>query len=139
MVFNDNNDIFRNNNCDHIDRFRWCNKPENTRWVTSRENMNNKGICADKIDRQHDKKDIEYLEDWIAHINVISIKKKDEYLKSLNDDLQKIQNEIDDNIEKELEEKHKDTFEYLKETHDFNLINKTFTTMKSKMEKINRI
>jgi hypothetical protein len=30
MVFNDNNDIFRNTDCDHIDRFRWCNKPENT-------------------------------------------------------------------------------------------------------------
>jgi hypothetical protein len=40
-----------------------------------------------------------------------------------------------DNIEKELEEKHKDTFEYLKETHGFNLLDKCFTTMKSKMEK----
>jgi hypothetical protein len=31
MVFNDNDDIFRNTDCDHIDRFRWCNRPENTR------------------------------------------------------------------------------------------------------------
>jgi hypothetical protein len=60
-----------NTDCDHIDRNRWCNKPDNTRWVTSRENQGNKGQCADKIDRQHDKKDIEYLEDWIAHIKSI--------------------------------------------------------------------
>jgi hypothetical protein len=31
IVFNDNDDIFRNTDCDHIDRFRWCDKPENTR------------------------------------------------------------------------------------------------------------
>ena len=50
IVFNDNNDIFRNTDCDHMDRNRWCNKPDNTRWVTSFENQNNRGICADKID-----------------------------------------------------------------------------------------
>jgi hypothetical protein len=103
MIFNDNDDIFRNNNCDHIDRNRWCNKPENTRWVTSRENQGNKGQCPDKIDRQHDKKDIEYLEDWIAHVKSISAKRekivtikneKMKYLDLLNASLQSINNEI---------------------------------------------
>ena len=31
FVFNDNDDILRNTDCDHMDRNRWCNKPENTR------------------------------------------------------------------------------------------------------------
>jgi hypothetical protein len=42
-VVNENDDIFRNTDCVHINRFRWCNRPENTRWVTSLENMDNKG------------------------------------------------------------------------------------------------
>jgi hypothetical protein len=54
-----------------------------------------------------------------------------EYLNSSNDN--------SNTIEKELEEKHKDTFDYLKETHDINLLDKCFTTMKSKMEKIHLI
>jgi hypothetical protein len=70
---------------------------------------------------------------------MITAKKTIEYIQSLNKDLQTIQNEIDDNIEKELEEKHKDTFEYLKETRDYNLLEKCFTTMKTKMEKTNVI
>jgi hypothetical protein len=45
--------------------------------ITSLENMNNKGICAAKINKKHNKHDIEYLEDWIAHVNVITSKGKD--------------------------------------------------------------
>jgi NADPH-dependent curcumin reductase CurA len=77
--------------------------------------------------------------------NIIEINNKDqeetivdqieyilEYLNNSLDD------EIDDNsdtIEKELEEKHKDGIEYLKENHAFNLLDKMFTTMKIQMEK----
>jgi hypothetical protein len=75
--------------------------------------------------------------------NIIEINNKDqediiinqiEYiLEYLNNSIDDIDNS--DTIEKELEEKHKDGIEYLKENHDFNLLNKTFTTMKLKMEK----
>jgi hypothetical protein len=44
-----------------------------------------------------------------------------------------------DNIEKELEEKYKDEIDNLKVFHDTNLLYKCFTTMKTKMEKINVI
>jgi hypothetical protein len=62
IVFNDNNDIFRNSDCNHIDRFQWCNKPDNTRCAISLENQSNKGIYSTKIDRKHNKHDIDYLE-----------------------------------------------------------------------------
>jgi hypothetical protein len=105
IVFNDNNDIFRNTDCDHIDRFRWCNKPENTRWVSSIENQNNKGQCSAKIDRKHNKKDIEYREDWIVHVKSIPTKRekiitvkneKIKYLDLLNNDLQVIKNKVNE-------------------------------------------
>jgi hypothetical protein len=67
------------------------------------ENQGNKCQCFTKIDRKHYKIDIEYLEDMIDHIKLIKIKGKDEYLKSLNENLQLLKNEIDGNIE--LEEK----------------------------------
>jgi hypothetical protein len=44
-----------------------------------------------------------------------------------------------ENIEKKLEEKYKEEIYNLKETHDCNLLDKCFTTMKTKMEKINLI
>jgi sugar/nucleoside kinase (ribokinase family) len=92
MVFNDNDDIFRNTNFDHIDRFRWCNKPENTRSVTSQVNQNNRGICADKDDRTYNKDDITYLERWIDHIKII--KGNEKYLETLNEDPQAINYEV---------------------------------------------
>jgi hypothetical protein len=99
IVFNDNNDIVRNTDCDHIDRFRWCNKPENTRWVTSSENQNNRESCVGKINRLHNEFDIKILEKWIEHVKKIQFKdkkkkQKKEYIQSLNDDLQAIKNEI---------------------------------------------
>ena len=96
IVFNNNNYIFRNKDCDHIDRFRWCNKPENTRFVTSIENQNNRDICAGKINRKHYKKDIEYLKVWIAHVKSVPSKRnkimtikneKIKYIDLLNNDL----------------------------------------------------
>jgi hypothetical protein len=87
-IYNNNNDIIRKTDCDHIDRHRWCNRPENLGWVTSVENQNKKGRCLTKIDRKHDNFDIDYLEEWIIHIKLIKIKGKDEYIKSLNNDLQ---------------------------------------------------
>jgi hypothetical protein len=77
IIFNDNNDIFRNTDCDHIDRFRWCNRPENTIWITSIENQNNKCTSNAKIDRKHNKTDISYLENWIAHMEFLKVKKND--------------------------------------------------------------
>jgi hypothetical protein len=97
-------------------------------------NQNNGGICATKINRSHNKNDIEYLGDWISHIKVIKFKGKDKYLESLNKDLQEINNGIEDNIEKELEEKYKNEINNLKPGHhDFQLLDKCFTTMKTKM------
>jgi hypothetical protein len=100
MVFNDNTDIFRNIDCDHIDRFRWCNRPENTRWVTSFENQNNRESCVGKTNRTHNEINIKYLEKWIERVKKMQVKddkkkkQKEEYVKSLNDDLQAIKNEI---------------------------------------------
>jgi hypothetical protein len=70
MVFNDNDDIFNNTDCDHIDRYWWYNKPENIRWVSSKENMNNRGVSTAKIDRKHDKSGITYLEKWMDHLKI---------------------------------------------------------------------
>jgi hypothetical protein len=78
MVFNDNDDIFRKTDCDHIDRFRWNNNPKNLRWVTSQDNMKNRGCCVTKIDRLHNKTDIDYLEKWITYVEKTA--KKMEYL-----------------------------------------------------------
>ena len=86
MIFNYNDDIFNNTDFDPVDRYRWCNKPENTRWVTSKENMNNRGVSTAKIDRTHDESDIEYLEDWTDHfkIQINKMKDKKEKMKRQN-------------------------------------------------------
>jgi hypothetical protein len=78
MVFNDNDVILNNTDCDHIDRNRWNNRSVNLRCVTSAENMNNRSVCLDKIDRKHDKTDIVYLEKCIDNekIKFVNIKNK---------------------------------------------------------------
>jgi hypothetical protein len=126
MVFNDNDDIFNNTECDHIDMNKCCNRSINVRWIASKENMNNRGVCLDKIDRKHDKTDIIYFKKWIDHVVKVKFvnikikkskndeqekKKKDKiklmknYIQLLNDALKNIQNDIYNRIEKELEEK----------------------------------
>jgi hypothetical protein len=124
MVFNNNDDIFQKTDCDHIDRNRWNNRPINLRWVTSLENQNNKGNYSAKINRKHDEKDIDYLEECISYLKGIDIKKKNVYLGSYNDDLELIRNEI--KFEKEIEN--------LKEIHDIKLLNKCFTRYKNETE-----
>jgi hypothetical protein len=114
MVFNDNDDIINNTECDHIDRNRCNNRSINLRWVTSTENMNNIGVCTDKIDRKHDRFDIVYLEKCIAHekVKYLNIKNKltktkeaenkkqkkikwmEDYIESINSSVQLIKNEI---------------------------------------------
>ena len=115
MVFNDNDDVFNNTDCDHIDRNRWNNRSINLRWVTSTENINNRCVCLDKINRKHDRIDIIYLERCIPHekVKFVNIKNKvtktkeeenkkqkkliwmEDYLLSLNNDLQLLKNEIE--------------------------------------------
>jgi hypothetical protein len=75
MIFNDNDDIFRYTEWDHIDRFLWDNIPINTSWATPVENQNNPESCGGKINRKHDKIDIKYLEKWIEHVKKIPVKK----------------------------------------------------------------
>jgi hypothetical protein len=45
----------------------------------SLDNQSNEGKYDNKIDRKHTKPAVEYLEDRIAHLNVISIKWKDKF------------------------------------------------------------
>jgi hypothetical protein len=65
LVFNDNKDILRNTDADHIDRIRCFCMPKNIRCVTSQVNQNNKGGCVSKDEREHTNEDITYLENWI--------------------------------------------------------------------------
>jgi hypothetical protein len=73
--------------------------------------------------------------------NVIEINNKDQeetIITQIEYIIQYLNNrddEIDDNIEKELEEKYKDEIDNLKTSHDINLLDKCFTKYKSKMKK----
>jgi hypothetical protein len=114
MVFNDNDDIINNTECDHIDRNRCNNRSVNLRWVTSTENMNSRDVCIDKINRKHDRIDIVYLEKHIAHekVKYLNVKNKmtktkeaenkkqkkikgmEDYIESINSSIQLIKTEI---------------------------------------------
>jgi hypothetical protein len=54
--------------------------------------------------------DITYLENWIAHVEFLKVKKNDnskktiDYIQSLNKDLETLQNEIDGNKENNIVE-----------------------------------
>jgi hypothetical protein len=116
LVFNDNDDIFNNTDCAHIDRYRWNNRAITLCWVTPTDNMNNRGVCLDKIDRKHDKTIIIYLEKWIDYVTKVKFeniknkktkndeqekKKQDkiiwmeDYIQSLNKDLETLKNEME--------------------------------------------
>jgi hypothetical protein len=77
--------------------------------------------------------------------NVIEINNKnqeDTIINQIECIIEYLNNSIDDNsdnIEKELEEKYKEEIDNLKIAHDSNLLDKCFTTMKTKMEKTNVI
>jgi hypothetical protein len=90
MIFNDNDNIIRNKYCEYINRFRWCNRPETRSWFTLPENQGNKYVSITKCNRKHDKDDIEGLDDLVGHVEIIKIKGKENYMKSLNDNLGKI-------------------------------------------------
>jgi hypothetical protein len=114
LVYEDNDDILRKDNVDHIDRIRCFCMPQNIRWTTSKENQNNKSGCIGKDDRQHTNEDITYLKDWIQHVKLTKAKGKDKYLKKLDVELKNLNNEVNNNKileerkDKILEERYND-------------------------------